>query len=221
MTSPIRLVILGKQGAGKGTQCIRLSHHFVVPHISTGDMLRAAAKSGTGFGELARSFMDVGNLVPDDVISGVVGERLSEADARSHGFLLDGFPRTLGQAAALEEMLTPDEIDLVIDLDVPTELVLKRLASRRVCSVCGTNYSLAQRPKMDWICDNCGGEVVQREDDTEQAIRRRLDLYETQTKPLIDYYRSREKLSQVSGVGELDEVMARLIAAVNRSRGTK
>lgn len=220
MAAPTRLVILGKQGAGKGTQCTRLSHHFVIPHISTGDMLRAAAKTGTEFGKLAKSYMDGGDLVPDEVITGVVGERLGEVDARSRGFLLDGFPRTAVQAESLSAMLSPSDIDLVIDLDVPTEMVLKRLASRRVCSVCGANYSLGERPKHDWICDACGGEVIQRGDDTEQAIQRRLDIYDSQTKPLIDYYRGREKLAVVSGVGEPDEVMARLITVINRFRGT-
>lgn len=220
MAAPTRLVILGKQGAGKGTQCTRLSHYFVIPHISTGDMLRAAAKAATEFGKLAKSYMDGGDLVPDEVITGVVGERLREVDARSRGFLLDGFPRTAVQAESLSTILSPSDIDLVIDLDVPTEMVLKRLASRRVCSVCGANYSLTERPKHDWICDTCGGEVIQRDDDTEQAIQRRLDIYDSQTKPLIDYYRGREKLAVVSGVGEPDEVMGRLITVINRFRGT-
>jgi adenylate kinase len=163
--------------------------------------------------------MDQGELVPDDVITGVVGERLGERDAVNRGFLLDGFPRTTVQADALREILSPFDVDLVLDLEVPTELVLKRLASRRVCSVCGANYSLMQRPKHDWICDSCGGEVVQREDDTEQAIKRRLDLYESETAPLIAYYQEREKLVSVNGVGEPDEVMARLINVIHRQRG--
>lgn len=220
MPTPIRLVMLGKQGAGKGTQCTRLSHHFVIPHISTGDMLRAAARAGTEFGLLAKRYMDAGDLVPDEVITGVVGERIDEPDAKGRGFLLDGFPRTTGQAESLSSMLSPGDLDLVIDLDVPTELVLKRLASRRVCSVCGANYSLMERPKHDWICDVCGGEVIQRDDDTEAAIQRRLDLYESQTAPLIDYYADREKLATVNGVGDPDEVMGRLITVINRLRGT-
>ncbi|MGC8464623.1 MAG: adenylate kinase [Acidimicrobiales bacterium] len=219
MVVATRLVILGKQGAGKGTQSTRLSHHFAIPHISTGDMLRAAAKSGSEFGQMAKRCMDQGELVPDEVITGVVGERLHERDALNRGFLLDGFPRTTGQADSLEAILAPFDLDLVIDLEVPTELVLKRLASRRVCTVCGANYSLVQRPKHDWICDVCGGEVVQREDDTEQAIKRRLDLYESETAPLVAYYEDREKLVSVNGVGEPEEVMARLINVIHRRRG--
>ena len=219
MVVATRLVILGKQGAGKGTQSTRLSHHFAIPHISTGDMLRAAAKSGSEFGQMAKRCMDQGELVPDEVITGVVGERLHERDALNRGFLLDGFPRTTGQADSLEAILAPFDLDLVIDLEVPTELVLKRLASRRVCTVCGANYSLVQRPKHDWICDVCGGEVVQREDDTEQAIKRRLDLYESETAPLVAYYEDREKLVSVNGVGEPEDVMARLINVIHRRRG--
>lgn len=220
MTTPTRIVMLGKQGAGKGTQSIRLSHHYVIPHISTGDMLRSAARSGSEFGQLAKRYMEAGELVPDDVITGVVKERLAEPDARLRGFLLDGYPRTIGQAEDLGKILYPSDIDLVIDLSVPTELVLKRLASRRVCSVCGANYSLSDRPKHDWICDSCGGEVIQREDDTEAAIQRRLDLYETQTAPLIKYYDEREKLAAIDGVGDPEEVMARLVSVINRVKGS-
>ena len=148
MTRGARLVVLGKQGAGKGTQCMRLSHYLAVPHISTGDMLRAAVKAGTEFGLLARSFMDRGELIPDDVIMGIVEERLAESDA-SRGFLLDGFPRTTVQARALDEMVKPNSLDLVLDLDVPTDLVLQRLSSRRVCTTCGAIYSLEAPPKLN------------------------------------------------------------------------
>ncbi len=219
MVRATRLVILGKQGAGKGTQCVRLSQHYAVPHISTGDMLRAAVRAGTEFGSLAKSYMDKGDLVPDDVITGVVSERLAEPDAHQMGFILDGYPRTVGQAVDLEKVLLPLEIDLVLDLVVPTELVLRRIASRRVCKVCGANYSVQAPPKLDWSCDNCGGEVVQRDDDTEVAVKRRLDLYESQTAPLVEWYTEREKLVSVQGEGDPDEVMARLIAAVDRAKG--
>ena len=217
MASGARLVILGKQGAGKGTQSVRLSHYLAVPHISTGDMLRAAVKAGTEFGQLAKSYMDSGELIPDDVIMGIVEDRLAEPDA-SRGFLLDGFPRTAIQAEALDEMIKPNSIDLAIDLDVPTELVLKRLSSRRVCQTCGANYSVEAPPKLNWTCDLCGGEVVQRPDDTEVAIRRRLDLYEKATAPLIEFYSQRELLVSVDGVGTPDEVMERLVAVVNKAR---
>lgn len=217
MVGGARLVILGKQGAGKGTQSVRLSHYLAVPHISTGDMLRAAVKAGSEFGELARSYMDKGELIPDDVITGLVEERLAEPDA-SRGFLLDGFPRTTVQAEDLDKILKPKALDLVIDLNVPTELVLQRLSTRRVCSTCGANYSLEVPPKLNWTCDLCGGEVVQREDDTEAAIRRRLDLYEKSTEPLIEFYSTRGLLSVVDGVGSPDEVMDRLVAVVEKAK---
>ncbi len=213
-----RLVVLGKQGAGKGTQCVRLSHHYIVPHISTGDMLRASVKAKTTLGLEARRYMDAGELIPDEIVLKMVGERLDQDDTRTRGFVLDGFPRTVAQAQGLEELLAPTELDLTIDLEVPTELVLTRLASRRVCEDCGTIYSTTQRPSVDWICDICGGEVVQREDDTEDAIRRRLDLYETETAPLIEWYASDGKLVQIPGVGHPDEVFDRIVAEIESRR---
>jgi adenylate kinase len=210
-----RLVVLGKQGAGKGTQCVRLGRHYAVPHISTGDMFRAAVRSGSEFGRKARKFMDAGELVPDDVVIGLVEERLRQDDARLRGFILDGFPRTVHQAEALDEILPPPGVELVIDLEVPTEIVLKRLASRRVCVECGTNYSVERPPSVDETCDVCGGQVVQREDDTVNAIRRRLELYEEQTAPLIAWYLAKDKLVTVDGVGEPDKVTTRLIRAID------
>jgi adenylate kinase len=213
-----RLIILGKQGAGKGTQCVRLSRHYVVPHISTGDMFRAAVKSRAELGEKAKEYMDAGELVPDEVVMGLVAERLSLDDTKARGFVLDGFPRTVHQAKGLAELLAPDEIDLVVNLEVPTEVVLRRLASRRVCIDCGANYSVDSPPRLNWTCDICGGEVVQREDDTEAAIRRRLDLYERETRPLVDWYAERDLLAVVDGVGDPDEVTADLVRAVDQRR---
>jgi adenylate kinase len=215
-----RLIVLGKQGAGKGTQCVRLSHHYVIDHIATGDMLRAAVKSGTPLGLEARRFMDAGELIPDEVVLGMVDERLDQDNTRSRGFILDGFPRTVVQAEKLDELIAPLEIDLVINLDVPTSSVLRRLASRRVCVDCGANYSTQKPPKIRGICDNCAGEVIQREDDTEAAIKRRLDLYEEQTAPLIDRYLKLGKLATVSGVGTVDVVAARMISVVDNRLGT-
>ncbi len=209
-------MVLGKQGAGKGTQCVRLARHYAVPHISTGDMFRAAVKSGSEFGKKAFEFMESGELVPDEVVIGVVKERLSQDDARLRGCVLDGFPRTVRQAEALDEILAPEGIELVVDLEVPTEVVLKRLASRRVCIDCGTNYSVEKPPTDDWTCDVCGGRVVQRQDDTEAAIRRRLELYEEQTAPLIAWYLAKDRLVTVDGVGEPDRVTSRLIGAIDR-----
>jgi adenylate kinase len=214
----VRLVVLGKQGAGKGTQCVRLSHHYVVPHVSTGDMLRREVKAQTPFGLRAKKIMDDGELIPDELIVEMVESRISERDARARGFILDGFPRTLAQAEQLDEILDPGRLDVVIDLDVPTAVVLKRLASRRVCVDCGTNYSVAAPPTVNWTCDVCGGEVVQREDDTEEAIRRRLELYEAATAPLLERYRASNLLAEVDGTGPADQVTKRCVQAIDERK---
>lgn len=213
-----RLVMLGRQGAGKGTQCTRLSRHFVVPHISTGDMLRAAVKEGTEFGRKAQEYMSAGDLLPDDIIIGIVEERLLKDDTRNRGFILDGFPRTEEQAESLAEITSDQPLNMVIDLDVPTDIVLERLASRRVCVDCGANYAVQSPPKHNWSCDYCGGEVIQRADDTEEAIRRRLALYEAETAPLVDWYQARDLLMVVDGEGAADEVTARLIRTIELAR---
>ncbi len=218
MVPAVRLVLLGKQGAGKGTQCVRLSRHYVVPHISTGDMLRSAARSGTDFGREVADYMRMGELVPDDVMIKVVEHRLDQHDTRNRGFILDGFPRTTYQAEALEDLLAPDGLDLVLDLEVAEEVVLKRLASRRVCTVCGTIFGLDNPPRWRNICDSCGGELAQREDDTEDSIRRRLELYATSTEPLINWYLERGKLAAVDGLGEPERVTSRLIRAIDNRR---
>ncbi len=213
-----RLVLLGRQGAGKGTQCVRLSRHYVIPHISTGDMLRQAVRAGTEFGLKAKAIMDAGDLVPDDIMGGIVRERLDSDDTRGRGYILDGFPRTVPQAELLHEITQDDPLDLVIDLVVPTEIVLERLAARRVCSDCGANYSVDKPPKYGWVCDNCGGDVVQRADDTPEAIQKRLDLYERETAPLIAWYADRKLLAEIDGLGPPDEVTIRLIAAIDDRR---
>ncbi len=219
MSLGVRLVILGKQGAGKGTQCVQLSRHYVVPHISTGDMFRAAVKAGTPMGRMAKGFLDEGQLVPDEVVIGMVAERLSERDVKARGFILDGFPRTTHQARALAKLLSPFTLDLTVNLDVPTELVLRRLASRRVCKVCGNNYSVQQPPKFDWVCDHCGGEVIQREDDTEDAIRTRLELYEMNTSPLIKFYEQHGQLVNINGTLSPDDVFSSIVQAIDARRG--
>ena len=168
---------------------MRLSHHYVVPHVSTGDMLRAAVKQGTAIGQKAKDQMDRGELLGDDLIMDMVAERLGESDVRARGFVLDGCPRTVAQAERLAAILAPFDLDLAIDIEIPTSQVLRRLAARRVCVDCGANYSLSSPPLINWTCDVCGGEVIQREDDTEEAISRRLELYELQTAPLIEWYR--------------------------------
>lgn len=217
MIPGVRLVILGRQGAGKGTQCTRLARHYVVPHISTGDMLRTAVKEGTDFGLKAKAYMDRGELLPDDVIIGVVSERLDRDDTRSRGYILDGFPRTVVQAEALAKGVA-EGLDMAIDLEVPEEVVLERISNRRVCVDCGTNYSVLNKPRYDWTCDNCGGEVVQRDDDTPEAVRKRLDLYAEETEPLVAWYLSRDQLVTVDGLGTADEVTDRLIRAIERRR---
>jgi adenylate kinase len=208
-------VVLGKQGAGKGTQCVRLSHHYVVPHVSTGDMLRSEVKSRSSLGQRAAELMDQGELIPDEMVMEMVGGRLTERDTTGRGFVLDGCPRTTGQAESLEKIVEPFGLDMVIDLQAPTSLVMKRLASRRVCVDCGANYSTAAPPLVNWTCDVCGGEVVQRPDDTEEAIERRLNLYEEETAPLIDWYKKRELLVEINGTGSPDAVTRRVVGAID------
>ena len=214
-----RLIILGRQGAGKGTQCVRLSRHYVVPHISTGDMLRTAAREGSELGLMAKQIMEEGGLVGDEVMIGLVDERLRKPDADSRGYILDGFPRTVAQAQALQRLTDDRPIHVVVDLDVPREIVLERLSSRRVCRDCGTNYtaSIADDRRM-WICDVCGGDVEHRADDTPDAVNRRLDLYETQTAPLISHYSKMGLLTVVNGVGHPDYVFKRVCDAVDERR---
>ncbi len=212
-------MILGKQGAGKGTQCARLARHYVVPHISTGDMLRAAARSQTEFGRKAKEYMDAGDLVPDDVMIGLVRERLDYEDTRRAGS-----SSTASPAPTVRPRRWPTSwprtapLDLAIDIELPTEAALERLASRRVCDVCGANYSTQQPPHLNWTCDFCGGEVVQREDDQPDAIKRRLDLYEEQTAPLIAWYLERDHLVTIDGLGHPDEVFGRMVRAIDSRR---
>jgi len=213
-----RLIILGRQGAGKGTQCVRLSRHFVVPHISTGDMLRAAVREGTELGRLAKKIMDDGGLVGDDLMIELVRERLFETDARTRGYILDGFPRTIEQAEALDGITAERQIDVVLDLDVPREIVLERLSARRVCQDCGTNYTSSGADPDPWICEVCGGDVLQRDDDTPDSVNRRLDLYEEQTFPLIEHYIGRRRLIVINGIGHPDAVFDRLVKAVESNR---
>lgn len=219
MNPGARLIILGKQGAGKGTQAVRLSRHYVVPHISTGDMFRAAARFKSELGLLAKRYIDAGDLVPDEVVIGIVRERLTQDDSTHRGFILDGFPRTVQQADALADMLEPKGLDLAINLEIDTAQVLTRLASRRVCSDCGANYSTFDNPpRVRGTCDICGGEIVQRADDTEAAIRRRLELYERETAPLIAWYEERGLLASLSAVGSPDEVTDRVISEIERRK---
>lgn len=213
---PPRLILLGRQGSGKGTQASRLSSIYGVPHISTGDAFRAAVKAGSELGRSVEGYMDRGELVPDDLVVAVIRDHLFGA-AGPEGFILDGFPRTVAQAEALSEMAGSRGIDVVIDLEVPTEEVLRRLSARRVCANCGANYNLVDNPpKVAGVCDVCGGgPLVQRDDDTEDAIRRRLELYESETAPLVKWYRDRGLLVAVDAAGPPDEVTGRVVTALN------
>jgi adenylate kinase len=213
-----RLIMLGRQGAGKGTQCVRISRHYVVPHISTGDMLRAAVRERTELGLMAKQVMDAGGLVGDDIMIGIVDERLRRPDAQTRGYILDGFPRTVAQAAALDRITEERPIQVVIDLDVPRETVLARISARRVCRDCGTNYTATGQERQPWICEVCGGDVLQRDDDTPDAVNRRLDLYEEQTSPLIEYFDKQERLIVVDGVGHPDEVFRRLTSSIDSAK---
>ncbi|MGH9188792.1 MAG: adenylate kinase [Acidimicrobiales bacterium] len=220
MAPGTRLVILGKQGAGKGTQAERLARHFDVPKISTGEMFRATAGTTGEPGRAVQRYMEAGDLVPDDVVVAMVRERLAAEDAETRGFLLDGFPRTLAQAESLDRILSPKRVDLTLNLVVPTEVVLARLAARRVCEACGTNYSADWPPAERWRCDVCGGNVIERVDDTEAAIARRLALYEERTAPLVAWYGDSDRLVAVDGTGPLYMVTARLLEAVEQRLGS-
>jgi adenylate kinase len=214
------MVMLGRQGAGKGTQCVRLSRHYVVPHISTGDMLRAAVRVGTELGRKAAELMAAGELVPDDIMIGIVEERLDADDTTRRGYILDGFPRTVDQAEALAKITVSRPLDVVIDLDVDRKIVLRRLTGRRVCDDCGANYSSSAPPKYGWVCDNCGGDVVQRDDDKPAAIERRLSEYEAKTAPLIAWYQERGLLEIVDGLGTTELVLDRLVTVIDVRRGS-
>ncbi|MBN2373478.1 adenylate kinase [bacterium] len=207
-----RIIFLGAPGAGKGTQAERLSEIYDIPQISTGDILRQAVKDETLLGKKARSYMDKGNLVPDEVVIGIIEERINSEDCEN-GFILDGFPRTVPQAEALDSVLDGMgiQIDMVIDFKVPEDDLIKRLSGRRVCRLCGANYNIwSNPPKKDGTCQKCGGELYQRTDDSEDTIRDRLNVYHLQTEPLIKFYRDKGRLFSVVGTGHFDVIFSRL-----------
>jgi len=208
------VILLGPPGAGKGTQAARLAGRLGVPHISTGDIFRQAVEEGTPLGSVARGYMEQGELVPDEVVIGLVRERLAENDCRN-GFVLDGFPRTVTQADALDSALTRRAIDAVVNLEVGEEELFRRLTARRVCRSCGASYdALFQPPAEEGVCDICGGEVYQRSDDREETVRKRLEVYRKQTQPLIEYYGGRSVLRAVPGEGTIESVSDALARAV-------
>lgn len=214
MSIGVRVIMLGRQGAGKGTQCRRVAEHYVIPHISTGEILRNAVRQGTVVGRQVKQVLDEGRLVDDDLMVSLVQGRIGEADARVKGYVLDGFPRTLGQAEAFDEITEVRPVNVVIDLEVQREVVLRRLSERRTCQQCDANFVSTGNDPNPWICQKCGGIVHQRDDDTPEAINHRLDLYDELTAPLVNYYQKRAKLVVVDGLGSPDEVFAKLLATV-------
>lgn len=224
----MRIVLLGAPGCGKGTQSELLRQNYGLPQIATGDMLREAIAQGTSLGEKARAFVSTGALVPDDLILALVEERLTQPDAAG-GFLLDGFPRSIPQAEGLDRLLSAHglALDRVIKIDVSKRLLLDRMTSRRICPGCGAVYNLmSQAPAREGVCDRCGTTLVQREDDTENTVRRRLNVYESSTAPLIDFYDGLKLLSIINGEGDvetvhqrIETVLARLVPGEARAAG--
>jgi len=212
----MRIILLGPPGAGKGTQAKLLIERLGVPQISTGDMLRAAVKDGTPLGRQAKAYMDRGALVPDEVIIGLVRERLQAPDC-ARGYVLDGFPRTVAQAEALEKTLGELRLSLdhVLCLDVPSEDLVARIAGRRTCRQCGAMSHVRFSPtRRDGVCDVCGGETYQRDDDREETVRRRLAVYAEQTAPLVRFYQGHGLLRRIAGTGEIGEIFARMVQSL-------
>jgi adenylate kinase len=208
--SGMRVILLGPPGAGKGTQAARIRERYGLPHISTGDMLRSAIRAKTGMELSAKAYIDRGELVPDDVVIGIVRERLGEDDC-AKGYLLDGFPRTVEQARQLERFAAPD-IAILIDADA--ELLIGRITSRRVCPACGGIFTARDTP--EGMCPQCGGAVIQRDDDTEATVRNRLAVYERQTRPLIDYYAERGILRRVHSTGSIEDTFGKVNALLEQ-----
>lgn len=206
----MNIILLGAPGAGKGTQAEKICEYCHIPQISTGNIIRAAMKNGTEAGKKAQEFVHAGKLVPDAVVIEMVNERLKQDDCKN-GFILDGFPRTIIQARELESIAKEFgfDIDAVINIDVPSEKLIKRLSGRRTCKDCGTTYHVVfNPPKTEGVCDKCGGELYQRPDESEEAVQVRLDTYEKQTRPLIDYYTMKGELTNVNGDQSMDAVYA-------------
>ena len=213
----MRLVLVGPPGAGKGTQAVHLAKHFGIPHISTGDIFRANIKGETQLGLLAKSYMDKGELVPDSVTNEMIADRLTNSDT-NNGFLLDGYPRNEEQAKYLDGVLadrnTP--LDAVLEFQLADSEIVKRLSGRRVCKSCGAIFhNLFEKPKVEGVCDSCGGQLIQRDDDREAVIQNRLDVYNQQTAPIINYYKKRALLHSISALGEVSDISDRAIAALS------
>ena len=207
----MKLILLGAPGAGKGTQAQKLVEHYKIPQVSTGDLLRAAVKAGSDLGKEANEYMTSGKLVPDEVVIGLIEERLKEDDT-ANGFILDGFPRTVPQADKLGEITG---IDSVVNIDVDTSILMDRLTGRRTCKECNNMFHMVfNPPKAEGVCDTCGGELYQRADDNEETVKSRLDTYNDNTAPLIDYYRDKGVLKDVNGQGVIDEIFQNILGVL-------
>ena len=212
----MRVGLLGPPGGGKGTQAQKLIEKFKMPQVSTGDLFRAAVKNQTELGKKAKEYMDKGQLVPDEIVIGMVKERMAKDDCKK-GFILDGFPRTIGQAEALDKML-PElkmKLDAVVEIAVPDQEVVKRLSGRRTCTKCGAMYHMEfNAPKTAGKCDKCGSELYQRDDDNEKTIKSRLDVYHNQTSPLINYYQKKGIYKKVEGTGDINNIFKNVVKAL-------
>lgn len=209
----MKIIMLGAPGAGKGTQAKQIADKYSIPHISTGDIFRANIKNGTELGKKAKQYMDQGALVPDELTCDLVMDRIQQDDCKN-GFVLDGFPRTIPQAEALDAALGKinEKMDYAIDVDVPDENIVNRMSGRRACLNCGATYHLISiPPKVEGICDRCGSEIVLREDDKPETVRKRLKVYHEQTQPLIDYYKNQGILKSVDGTQPMDEVFKAIV----------
>lgn len=208
----MNIIFLGAPGAGKGTQAEKVADALSIPTVSTGNIIREALSNGTEMGIKAKTYIEAGKLVPDDVVIGIIQERLAKDDCKG-GFILDGFPRTIPQAEALEDMGV--KIDKVVDIEVPDDAIKERMSGRRVCPKCGSTYHLVtKKPKVDGICDRCGSELVQRKDDAPETVADRLSVYHEQTEPLKDFYNKRGTLAVVDGVGSVSEIAERVKTAL-------
>ncbi len=204
----MRIIMLGAPGAGKGTQAKKVAEAYGIPHISTGDIFRANIKGGTELGKKAKSYMDAGKLVPDELVCDLVADRIAQDDCKE-GFILDGFPRTIPQAEALEEAVKKlgTKMDYAVDVDVPDEAIIARMSGRRACVGCGATYHVEYNPpKVEGVCDHCGEALILRDDDKPETVKTRLDVYHKETQPLIDFYAAREILVTVDGTQPMDQV---------------
>ena len=204
----VKIIMLGAPGAGKGTQAKKIAEKYSVPHISTGDIFRANIKNGTELGKKAKTYMDQGALVPDELVVDLVVDRVAQDDAKN-GYVLDGFPRTIPQAEALDAALAKlnDKVDYAIDVDVPDENIIDRMSGRRACVTCGGTYHIKYNPtKVENVCDACGGKLILRDDDQPETVKNRLKVYHDQTQPLIDYYTEKKILKSVDGTQDMSEV---------------